>query len=92
MRKDLRQNSTSVHDKNSPYTRNGVEFPQPHQEHPQKIYNKHYTFLKFIYFERERKRERVTTSRGGTERESQAGSALSAQSPMWGLNSLTVRS
>ena len=43
----------------------------------------------FIYFERERERER--TSWGGTEREgereSQAGSKLSVQSLMWGLNS-----
>ena len=35
----------------------------------------------FIYFEKERVGE------GQTERESQAGSALSGQSPMWGPNS-----
>ena len=48
----------------------------------------------FIYFEREREKER---SREGQreregERESQVGSALPTWSPMWGLNSQTVRS
>ena len=50
----------------------------------------------FIYFEREREREsereRAHASGGGAERESQAGSTLSPQSPMWGSNSQTVRS
>ena len=46
----------------------------------------------FIYFER----ERDSMSRGGTERgrerDSQAVSTPSAQSLVWGSNSLTVRS
>ena len=50
-------------------------------------------FFKFIYFEREREREREHVSRRGTERkgerESQAGSALSAQSVRWGSVSRT---
>ena len=45
-------------------------------------------FLMLFIFERERERE----SRGGVEREgdrgSEAGSVLTAQSPMWGLNKL----
>ena len=41
-------------------------------------------FFKFFYFEREREAE--------GERESQAGSALSVQSLMWGLNPQTMRS
>ena len=50
----------------------------------------------FTYFLRERERERV--SWGGAEREgdkrakAEAGCALTAGSPMWGLNSQTVRS
>ena len=47
--------------------------------------------LKFIYLER----DRTCTSRRGVEREgdgeSQAGSTLSAQSPMQGSNSQTMR-
>ena len=48
-----------------------------------------------IYFERGRERLCVRARQGrerGRERESQAGSALSEQSPMWGLNSPTKRS
>ena len=55
----------------------------------------------FIHFERQRKRERERVNGGGAERqrereteseqESQAGSALSAQSPMWGLIPQTKR-
>ena len=48
-----------------------------------------------VYFEKERQ----SMSRGGAERERETqntkqapGSELSAQSPMWGLNSPTVRS
>ena len=46
-------------------------------------------FNAFIYFERE------STSEGGAEKDTQnvkqaPGSKLSAQSPMWGLNSQTV--
>ena len=54
--------------------------------------------LSWILFivERERERERAGMSRGGAEREgnreSQAGSKLSAQSPTWGSNPRTVRS
>ena len=52
--------------------------------------------LKFIYFERERERERERecVSGGGVEREreSQAGSQLSVQSPTWGSVSQTMRS
>ena len=48
--------------------------------------------FKFIYLERDRQ----TDPRGGRQRErekeSQAGSTLSAQSPTWGLNSQTMRS
>ena len=64
-----------------------------------------YLFKMFIYFERgiererdrerQRERERERWGRGrerGIERESQAGLVLSAWSPMWGLNSQTVRS
>ena len=55
------------------------------------IYLLTYLFIfKFIYFERER------MTRGGAEREgereSQAGSAPSVQSPMWGSNPRTVKS
>ena len=50
-------------------------------------------FFKFIYLFL---RERESMSEGGAEREgereSQAGSTLSMRSPMWGLNSRTVRS
>ena len=46
----------------------------------------------FIYFEREgEKASREETEREG-ERESQAGSMLSAQSSMWGSNPQTIRS
>ena len=49
-------------------------------------------FFFFFFLER----ERVHMSGGGAEREgereSQAGSALLALSPIWGLNSRTVRS
>ena len=47
-------------------------------------------FLMFIYFEREKAHKRVSVSRGGAEgekegeRESQAASTLSVQSPIWG--------
>ena len=47
-------------------------------------------------FLREREFGRLCTSRGGAERdrerESQAGSLLSAQRQLWGLNSRTLRS
>ena len=53
-------------------------------------------FYLFILTERERERERERASernRGGAkaegEKELQASSTLSAQSPMWGLNSQT---
>ena len=50
-------------------------------------------FFKFIYLFL---RERQSRSRGGAERggdrESQAGSARSAQSPLWGSNLQTMRS
>ena len=46
------------------------------------------SFLKFIYFEREREWE----GQKARERESQAGSPLSVQSPMWGLIPWTMRS
>ena len=57
-------------------------------------------FFKFILRERKKERERQYThagmSRGGAERErgreSQTDSAPSVQSPMWALNSRTVRS
>ena len=43
----------------------------------------------YLFWERERERKRKSASRGGAERagerESQAGSTLSAQSPMRGL-------
>ena len=45
-------------------------------------------FFKFIYFEGEGE----SRSRGGAERESQAGSTISAQSPTWGSISQTIRS
>ena len=54
---------------------------------------KSFFFFKFIIL---RENERVSMSRGGAEREgereSQAGPALSVQSPTWGLNSGAVRS
>ena len=48
-------------------------------------------FFKFTYFERERERARRRGSMAGAERkresqESQAGSTVSVQSPLWGLN------
>ena len=50
----------------------------------------------FIYFERERERQREQANKGGLdrgrEREYQAGSVLSVQSLMWGSISRTVRS
>ena len=46
-------------------------------------------FFKFIYFERESKWGRGREREG--ERDSQAGSTLSVQSPMQGSNSQTVR-
>ena len=56
-------------------------------------------FLMFIYFDRERERERERAWVGEGQREGETqnlkeapGSELSAQSPMWGLNSRTVRS
>ena len=52
--------------------------------------------FKFIYFERERERELThELGRGrdtGRERESQAGSMISAQSQTWGSISPRVRS
>ena len=51
-----------------------------------------FLIFKFIYFES----DRDSTSQGGAEREgkreSQAGSAMPAQSPTWGTNPQTVRS
>ena len=48
-------------------------------------------FIKFVYFETERVHvNRKSQKEKATE--SQAGSALSAESLMWGLNSWTVRS
>ena len=48
-------------------------------------------FLKFVYFERERKRERERLSWGRTEREGDRGSkacpVLTAESPIQGSNS-----
>ena len=46
----------------------------------------------YIYFERERQRDRVGEGKREGERESQVGFALSARSLMWGLNTQTVRS
>ena len=51
----------------------------------------------FIYFERERKRDRAREGKGQREMETQnlkqaPGSKLSAQSPMWGSNSQTASS
>ena len=43
-------------------------------------------FFKFIYFERERERQNMGGAERKGERKSQAGSALSAQSPTWGSN------
>ena len=51
-----------------------------------------YFFFKFIYFERQRERESAGASRGEAGRESQAVFTLSAQSPMQGSNSRTMRS
>ena len=48
-------------------------------------------FLIFI-FERERERERTRMSRGGSEREGNIESELSAQSLTWGSNSRAMRS
>ena len=47
-------------------------------------------FFKFIYLERESANREGAETEG--ERESQAGSELSAQSPTWGSNPQTVRS
>ena len=46
-------------------------------------------FFKFIYFKRDREgeHEQGRDREKGGERESQAGSVLSMQIPMWGLNS-----
>ena len=53
----------------------------------------------FIIFEREREKERDRVQAGEAQRERETenlkqapGSELSAQSPMWGLNSRTMRS
>ena len=51
-----------------------------------------YIYLKFIYFETEREKGRERDRERGRERESQAGSALSEQSPMLGSNSQTPKS
>ena len=48
--------------------------------------NKLEKFLKKVYF------ERMQVGEGQRDRESQAGSTPSAQSPTWGSNSQTVRS
>ena len=49
-----------------------------------------FNFLnQFIYFERDRESE---WGRAGRERESEAGSTLSAHNPMWGSKSHAVRS
>ena len=51
----------------------------------------------WLFFERkrERERERERTNKGGAEREgdrrSKAGSMPTAETPMWGSNSQTVR-
>ena len=61
-------------------------------------FNFFYIFFKFLFiFKRETDRDRVAGVKGQTEREAQnlkhaPGSELSAQSPMQGLNSRTVRS
>ena len=49
-------------------------------------------FFKFIDLFLEREREQGRGRERERERETQAGCALLAQSPMWGLNSRTVRS
>ena len=50
-------------------------------------------FFKFIYFiEREKERVSKEGAEREGERESQAGSVLSVQSLVWGLNPRTVRS
>ena len=50
-------------------------------------------FFKFIYFiEREKERVSKEGAEREGERESQAGSMLSVQSLVWGLNPRTVRS
>ena len=60
----------------------------------QGIPNRRNLFFKglFIYFERERQRERGSKQEGQREgdKESQAGSVLSAQSLMWGLIPQTI--
>ena len=49
----------------------------------------YFILLLFLFFERERVRVRGGAKREG-DRESQAGSVLSAQSLMWGSNLQTV--
>ena len=60
---------------------------------PNKTMTLTYSFKKKVYLFL---REREHTSQGGAEREgdrgSEAGSALTADSPTWGSNSETVRS
>ena len=56
-----------------------------------RLYFLFYFIFKFIYFEKEREKAQVREGQREVETESQADSAVSAQSPMWGLNSRTVR-